>query len=304
MKLKGLTSTVRLSALAADGELAQDVQTELARLGILDPPADGDFGPVSVLGWNTFLALEEGSAKNSSDADLTPQRAQLLLNADPAKLLPVKAGSDLAGAIWKALQARGDWLNRVPGFVNIVYIEGANLDGTPNSNSPNQFNDLRLVLTVAGGVPTIVGRWDGTTEPGKFYTENPINTAGAARIAFGQYKAWCVGLHDQGKPGEHEALVQRGVISVYRDANKDYLRDGDKLDTGSTFCINQHWGYDMSPTNVANASAGCLVGRTRVGHRAFMALVKKDSRYLASNAYKFMTSVVPAQALKPFLKVP
>src|SRR5947209_4899792 len=110
MKLKELTSTVLMSALAADGEVAKDIQTELARLGILDPPADGDFGPVSVLGWNTFLALAEVKPKTpvseGSDTDLTPVRAQLLRNADPAKLLPVKTGSDLAGAIWKALQAR------------------------------------------------------------------------------------------------------------------------------------------------------------------------------------------------------
>jgi len=42
------------------------------------------------------------------------------------------------------------------------------------------------------------------------------------------------------------------------------------------------------------ASAGCLVGRTRAGHRAFMALCRSDPRYTANNSYRFLTCVLPA----------
>jgi len=73
--------------LSSDQELVKGVQTELGRLGILDPPADEDFGPVSVLGWQTFLSLAEKPKGTTFNTDLTPQRARLLLSSDPAKLL-------------------------------------------------------------------------------------------------------------------------------------------------------------------------------------------------------------------------
>jgi len=49
--------------------------------------------------------------------------------------------------------------------LNIVCLEAADLDGTPNANKPNGFNDLRLVLTLQDGKPVILGKWEGTTEP-------------------------------------------------------------------------------------------------------------------------------------------
>ena len=117
---------------------------------------------------------------------------------------------------------------------------------------------------------------------------------GAARIAYGQYKSWSVGMHPRSSPTTaHEALVQVKDITVYRDLNEDFQRDGDKTFTG-LFGINQHWGYDMPKNNIGNASAGCLVGRTKSGHREFMALVKADPRYIASRGFRFMTTVIPA----------
>ena len=164
------------------------------------------------------------------------------------------------------------------------------LDGTLNQNIPNQFNDVRLVLVLKNATPTIIGKWEGTTEPGKFWTEHPMTSQGAARIAFGQYKAWAVGFH-HGDP-EHEALVQVNVLKVHRDLNQDYSRKGDKIDVGSGFGINQHWGYDLPVNDLGRSSAGCLVGRTKKGHREFMALVKDDPRYNATQSYKFLTTVM------------
>lgn len=82
-------------------------------------------------------------------------------------------------------------------------------DGTPNGNKPNEFNDSRLLIRIdENGAPLIAGAWDGTTEPGRYWTEHPENPKGAARIAFGQYKSRVVGTHHPGKPSAHEALVQ------------------------------------------------------------------------------------------------
>lgn len=60
---------------------------------------------------------------------------------------------------------------------------------------------------------------------------------------------------------------------------------------------NQHWGYDMAKTDIGNASAGCLVGRGKSGHRQFTALVKADPRYAATPGFRFMTAVMPASAV-------
>lgn len=175
--------------------------------------------------------------------------------------------------------------------VNIIYIEGMDTDGNLNGDEPNQFNDIRLVL---GSEMNLLGLWSATTEPGRWYTQNPMNRKGAARIAFGQYKAWAVGTHGNSEP--HEALVQVGEVVVYRDHNKDGIRTGDNIDRG-LFGINQHWGYDLPLSNIGLASAGCLVGRTRQGHREFMNIIKSDRRYEADRQYIFATTIIPADKL-------
>lgn len=141
----------------------------------------------------------------------------------------------------------------------------------------------------------IVGNWQATTEPGSHYTFQPMNPKGAARIAFGQYKAWSVGIHGNADP--HEALVQVEPVTVYRDFNKDFKRTGDKLDTGDDFYINQHWGYDAPVNDIKNAASGDLVGRTREGHREFMAIIKQDKRYVANHNYVFYTTIIPGDDL-------
>jgi hypothetical protein len=177
---------------------------------------------------------------------------------------------------------------------NIIYIEGMNEDGILNDDAPNQFNDRRIIVEVMGGIPKIVNSWQATTEPGNYYTYRPMNPNGAARIKFGQYQAWKVGIHGNSEP--HEALVQFLPITVCRDFNQDFKRTGDKLDSGN-FGVNQHWGYDAPMTDIKNTSAGCLVGRRREGHREFMELVKNDTRYQKNCDYVFYTTVIAGDDL-------
>ncbi|CAM5783910.1 hypothetical protein RFUL19S_01217 [Rhizobacter fulvus] len=194
---------------------------------------------------------------------------------------------------------KGWWITRHPECVNIVYVEGLSPDGAVNGNAPNLFNDLRAVLQVdRDGEPQIAGSWTATSEPGRFYTEvQKEDPRGAARIAFGQYKSWSVGQHPRNRPETaHEALVQVKDIDVHRDLNEDYDRNGDAVFTGM-FGINQHWGYDLAEKDIGRASAGCLVGRTRSGHRQFMGLIKGDPRFAANRGFRFMTAVMPASDL-------
>jgi hypothetical protein len=241
----------------------RDLQTRLIAQGLLDPPADGVLGALS--------------------------RWAMTLAAPP----PLAPGNDLPGRIVRAMLARGHFVARNPECLNIVYVEGLDPDGRANDNAPNRFNDLRCLIRIdAAGVPRLAGAWEATTEPSRRWTLAPLNPKGAARIAFGQYKSWAVGMHHT-----HEALVQVDDVTVFRDANKDYKRDGDAPDTG-LFGINQHWGYDLPHDDLGNSSAGCLVGRSTAGHREFMRLVKSDRRYLVSDgAYRFLTTIMPAAAL-------
>lgn len=197
---------------------------------------------------------------------------------------------DLAVRIVQAMRAAGYQLSAEPGQVNVVYVEGMDPDGTPNANKPNEFNDSRFVIVFAGNAPTLLGAWEATTEPSLHWTKHPMNAKGAARIKFGQYKAWRVGTHNN----NHEALVQRANVTVCRDLNQDFKREGDKEDTGDGFGINQHWGYDLPKGDLGTSSAGCLVGRKKAGHREFMAIVKSDPRYMADHNYLFRTAVLPA----------
>ncbi|MCC6779761.1 MAG: hypothetical protein IT537_24535 [Hyphomicrobiales bacterium] len=221
----------------------------------------------------------------------------------------VAGKDDLAQRIVWAMQAAGYRLDRGRGELNIVYVEGMDVDGRANDNAPNRFNDLRVVLAFDATPPSdgrgsgaanapqprISGLWQATTEPSRFWTQTPMNPKGAARIAFGQYATWRVGTHH-----DHEALVQVAPVTVCRDLNKDYRREGDARDTG-LFGINQHWGYDLPADDLGRSSAGCLVGRTREGHSAFMALIKSDPRYRADPSFRFTTAILPAAAVRAAL---
>lgn len=165
---------------------------------------------------------------------------------------------------------------------NIIYIEGLTINGQLNGDEPNQFNDVRAVFDSK----RCLDCWQATTEPGYWYTDNPMNPDGAFRIAFGFHdRAWEIGVHGNSEP--HEALVQCGEIKGYRDYNQDMQRTGDREVVG-VFGVNQHWGYDLPAEDIGPASAGCLVGRSRFGHKQFMEYCQNSGLSL------FSTIVLPA----------
>jgi len=178
--------------------------------------------------------------------------------------------------------------------LNIIYVEGMNTDGNLNNDEPNHFNDVRMVIEFENKIPAIIGKWQATTEPGFYYTDNPMNAKGAARIGFGQYRSWQIGIHGMSEP--HEALVQIDYVKVHRDYNRDMIRTGDRIDDG-LFGINQHHGYDHPQNDIHTASAGCLVGRTRAGHSQFMKMIKGDRRYQSNSNFTFSTTIIPGDKL-------
>jgi peptidoglycan hydrolase-like protein with peptidoglycan-binding domain len=294
MKLTEVVSdglTVNLNHM--DVDLAREIQTRLTDLGCLDPPSDGVFGPVSRLGLREFATRAGVGSDGIVDAGV----ARALLNSNADDLFPVSLGDDFASRTIKYFQHNGFWFARIPNFQTIAYVEGANEDGSPNNDAFNEFNDRRIVIAIEGNRPKLLFNVLATTEPGRAFTLDPVNSKGAARIAFGQFKAWIVGTHKAGKPSAHEALVQAAPLPVHRDLDQNGIRPGDKVDVGM-FGINQHSGFNADAKNIGNASAGCLVSRSHTDHKAFMTMVKTDPRFNASRGYRFMTTIIAGEDLQ------
>ncbi|MBP6825623.1 MAG: hypothetical protein KA165_03590 [Saprospiraceae bacterium] len=289
---------------------AIELQSRLCDLGILDPIFKGDkdtpFGPAAkadgVIGPMTRNALFEFCklAKIDYVDKLLPvSLTKALVSAHPDTFLPVtfdnkfgnNAKTRLAKRILRCLRAKNFWIARSPNAYNIVYIEGVNSDGNENADHFDEWNDRRFVIRIKpGGKPEIVINDQATTEPGKFYTNNPENAQGAARIAFGQYKAWVDGLHK----GVQPALVQRAEVRVHRDLDKNGKRSkSDPVDVGDWFGINQHsTSPNVTPQLIGKYSAGCLVGQEYAAHLKFLSTVRKDFRYKLNKGYLFISAVI------------
>jgi len=273
----------------------------LIRLNFLDPPADGLFSPISTSAMLEFQDVMSPKINGLSTEKgfLGKITAKALIETSPDEVPPRLidlSKNDIAAKIIKYMQSKRYQISTEEQNYNIVYVEGMSENLALNNNKPNEFNDVRVVLEIVKSVPTIVGKWEGTTEPGTHYTINPINPDGAVRIAFGQYKSWRVGTHVSSGADPHEALLQVEDVSVFRDKNKDMIRTGDKLFTG-LFGINQNWGFDLPRNNIGFASAGSLVARTRAGHREFMKIIKQDKRFMLSSSYTFLTTIIPGDEL-------
>lgn len=202
---------------------------------------------------------------------------------------------DFGSRIIRYMKGRNYVIDREPGKLNIVAVEGINLDGSPNADANNEFNDVLCVLEFDGMRSRPQFNYLGvcTTEPGYHYTWYPMNPRGAARIAFGQYQAWQVGIHGKHSSTEHEALVQTGgTVTVQRDANMDMVRTGDYRDTGY-FGINLHGGWDALDYDIGRTSAGCIVTPKMDDFRKFMDAVKEDVRYQRSSGFVFRCAFLP-----------
>jgi len=264
-----------------------EAQQILINQGLLDPDADGKWGNLSKSAYRKFQKLS--GAPNADGILDEVARASLRLASPP----PLIQAEGLIEKIIDYYQKKNYWIARGSDVFNICYIEGMYPDGTLNSDRLDEWNDTRALFQVDdSGNARIVEAWAATCEPGAYYTYHRMNPAGAARIEFGQYWAWAVGMHGNSRP--HEALIQVADIKVSRDDNEDGLRVGDAVVQGR-YGVNQHDGSDMD--KVGRASAGCLVGKSIEGQRKFMSRVKSDRRYLASNAYIFCTTVIPGDKL-------
>jgi hypothetical protein len=291
--------------------LAREVQNRLTALGLLDPviegnvtnafkPAveqDGLWGPAT----EAMLRLFGRLARLEVDNALSRDVAGKLLTLDSEAFLPLRlepeagdtAQALLGKRILRYIQRAGYWIARAPGMWNVVYIEGVDANGGRNGDADNGWNDRRLLIRVGvGGVPQIGLNAEATTEPCRAFARTAVAKArkGAARIAFGQYKAWRMGFHK--RPG-HVALQQCDRLRVHRDLDGNGLRIGDAVYVQAGLGINQHSTREgFTGRTVDRWSEGCLVGRLWQEHLDFIRLLREDVRYVIDPNYVFMSTVI------------
>jgi len=137
------------------------------------------------------------------------------------------------------------------------------------------------------------GEWkylefDCTTDPGKFYMEDPIvDEKGTAVLKPGQYRgSHKLRLHQ----GKYLALGQCKPVTVYRDNNRDdvYNLNTENLDTG-LFGINIHRATarpGKKSTQVDKWSAGCQVIADNDDWHAFLDICQQ-AREVWGNSFSY-----------------
>jgi peptidoglycan hydrolase-like protein with peptidoglycan-binding domain len=266
----------------------KQLQQSLIDIGFLRGPADGVWGRFSA---SSLTDYQAANGLPYIDAEDLPDDYPI---ASPPPLNLVGGSWASAIALWH--MSKGFYFSVDPKAPNICYCEGVSHDGRLVEDVPDHFNDARVMWVVRDGIPEILAAWQGTCEPGRHYTVNPMNPNGCARIEFGQYRAWELGYHNWDT--NHPALIQVGPVTVARDLNQDMIRTDDKRFTGDGFGINQHHGWDNPPSYIGRASAGCLVGRSPREHiHGFMSKVRDDVRRTKGIGYIYSTTIIPGTEL-------
>ena len=266
-------------AISKNTQLAIDLQTRLQDFWLITNP-DGKWGRKSSFALRTYKQF-----KGIKESGLGIETAKSLINSNPQDLITgFKLNGDWASRTIMWMTLNNYHISTREDEINIIYFRGLDKYGKWNGNRPFVFNDRRVVMSIKDGVPTFLGNWLATCDPGEYYWENPMNPNGCADIKFGQYQAWSVGYHKN-----QHALIQTGNITV--------LRGGDRIpDAGDDFYVDQHttsgdYGVD---DEIGRWSAGCMVGASDDEHyNEFMPLVQSDHREKADPGnYKHWTTII------------
>ena len=134
-----------------------------------------------------------------------------------------------------------------------------NIIGIRNPNQiANSFDDSLICAYKVFG-EWIIKEWQITTDAGRYWLKNPMNSKGTAILVPNQYRSiYKLDLH----LGKYEALCQRnGKVEVWRDDNKDQILDfNDSTKEWGYFGINIHRSNPNNESKVVEKwSAGCQV---------------------------------------------
>lgn len=155
----------------------------------------------------------------------------------------------------------------IPLVLEIAKKSGAIIDpftmiGIRNQDEPqlDEFNDY-IGFLYKGSLWLM----KGTTDPGVYWTMNPITAAGAtgaAHLCYGFHsRIWMLGVHMPGTGFAHSAFLQIGnSVRIWRDLNKDFNQDDNDIVQVGYFGINCHRAAKGTVVEkISNYSAGCQV---------------------------------------------
>lgn len=179
--------------------------------------------------------------------------------------------------IINALETKGYKTFLRPYELNIVGIRS-------NDFTPNTFNDTINVL-----FKDEHGGWQhhsfpATTDPGTYWLKNPANPQGTAILKAGQYvNSHIIGMHRD----KYLALIQRGLLTVIRDAKRDGSLDFNGKEETGYFGINLHRAMEKGVTKyIDKFSAGCQVFASTDDFTLFMQQCDRH-RQLYGNSFTY-----------------
>ena len=134
----------------------------------------------------------------------------------------------------------------------------------------------------------------GTTDPSVFWTKDASrNPNGTFHLACGFHeKIWIVGIHAEGRPGAHEALVNRiqhcRPTRGWRDENYNFTKDPSEVEISGYFGINLHRMHATQiVTKIGRYSAGCQVIQDPKKFAELLGHVKSTWMYQGNNNIAF-----------------
>lgn len=163
---------------------------------------------------------------------------------------------------------------------SVVGIEGVDTQLNQHDDLPDRWNDICFGVKAWSNYSKleIIGPFACTTEPGKYYTQNPLNKRGAAfaKTDTKHDGVWQLGWHKDQK----DCLIQTGnVITVVRDENKNGQRNRGEYEDSGWFGINfHHTKGNYNPQSVGRWSAGCLVVPNPQQHKAIVDAFKASGQ--------------------------
>lgn len=161
--------------------------------------------------------------------------------------------------------------------VNVIGVR----NNLPGKNVTNVFDDWLTISFKVNGVWQFYC-WAATTDPGKAPMALGNNGRGTARVVPGQY----FGSHFIRKhQGKYDALCQKALIRLYRDANKDMVYDESNITDSHNDGINIHKAGRDS-TWIDHWSHGCQVFKRVKDFDVFMKICFTASK-MHSNSFTY-----------------
>lgn len=158
--------------------------------------------------------------------------------------------------------------NNRPYNINIIGIRNDN-------DASNSFDDWLYLIYRNDALTQQIFEFPVTTDPGKYWLENPMNVNGTAVLVPGQYRgSHQIGLHK----GKYAALTQKGNLKVWRDNNRDARIDKNGRIYEGIYGINIHRSNAQNESFIVEKwSAGCTVFKRVKDFNFFMEICRRSA---------------------------